>query len=231
MKKIFLLLFAIWLAPAVFAQENFCESGYMPHKPNFFYELTSYDKKGKAVSIARHKIINRESLPGGFSATVQIDIVDEKGKSEHQGAYKMECRDGVFYMDIRSMMDPRSMQGLSDMEMEISGDELQIPSRMEVGDALPDGTIIMKASANGMALMTFSMAIRNRKVEARETVTTPAGTFDCLKLSQESEMKSIVKKTVKSTTWYAKGIGMVKTENYDSKGQVESATVLTKYSE
>ena len=231
MKKILVFLFAVWLSPAVFAQDNFCESGYMPHKTNFLYELTNYDKKGKAINTSRHKIINRESLPGGFSATVQIDIVDEKGKSEHQGEYKMECRDGVFYMDMRSMMDPRSMQGLSDMEMEISGDELQIPSRMEVGDVLPDGNIIMKSSVNGMALMTLSMAIKNRKVEARETVTTPAGTFDCLKLSQESEMKSFVKKTFKSASWYAKGVGMVKTENYDSKGQVESSTLLTRYSE
>lgn len=230
MKKILTLLLAMALSSAGFAQDNFCESGYMPYKSDFNFELTSYDKKGREINTASHKLLSREELPGGFSAIIQVEVTDPKGKNVHQGEYKMECRDGVFYMDMRSMMDPRSMQGLAELEMEVSGDELQIPNRMEVGDVLPDGTITMKASMNGMALMTLGMTIRNRKVEARETVTTPAGTFDCIKLSQESEMKSIVRKTFRSASWYAKGVGMVKSENYDSQGQLESSTVLTKYS-
>jgi len=60
-------------------------------------------------------------------------------------------------------------------------------------------------------------------------VTTPAGTFDCIKMTQDTDVKAIFKMKAKTTTWYTKGVGMVKTENYDKNGKVESSTVLTKF--
>ena len=228
MKNLLLLVFTILLAFKAYTQDNICESSYMPFKAGVSFELTSYDKKGKETSIAKHKVASLDDENGGFKATIDMEISDAKGKNLTKGSYSMECKEGVIYMDMTSMLDPRTMESFSSMEMEVSGDALQIPNHLEPGQTLPDGNMTMKASMNGMTLMTMTLSITNRQVEASEAITTPAGTFDCVKISQESEMKAIIRKKFTGASWYAKGIGMVKSENYDSKGNVESSTVLTK---
>ena len=222
---VFVLLFS---THRVFSQENPCESGYMPFKQDLSFELTSYDKKGKVSSVPKQMITALDEMDGGFEARVEMEIADEKGENVTTGKYDMQCKDGVIYVDVSSMLDPRTMETVSSMEMEMSGDALQFPNQLEPGQTLPDGTLVMKAKTNGMTLMTISMDITNRRVGELETVTTPAGTFECVKISQDSQMKMLVKKTFRSTSWYAKGVGMVKTENYDKKGNLESSTVLTK---
>ncbi|MBK9013540.1 MAG: hypothetical protein IPM82_05355 [Saprospiraceae bacterium] len=170
-----------------------------------------------------------EAVADGFKAGVSIVVSNEKGKSVSEGNYNVECRNGVLYMDMSSMLDPRTMEGFKDMEVEMSGTALEFPAKLIPGQTLPDGCINIKAMTGGITLMNMSMNITNRKVEAAEVVTTPAGTFECVKMSQESELKSIIKKKFKTVSWYAIGVGMVKSENLDEKGNVESSTVLTKF--
>ncbi len=229
MKKAILFLFSLSVATVVFSQDNICESSYMPFKSGTSFELTNYDKKGKETSKVHHTVSSLDAVNSGFNATVEMETFDAKGKSIQKGTYSMECRDGVIYMDMSAMLDPRSMQGFKDMEMELSGDALQFPNKLTPGETLPDGTLQMKASTGGLALMSINMTISNRKVEAAESVTTAAGTFDCMKISQDSEMKTIIKMKFKTAAWYAKGVGMVKSENYDNKGNMESSTILTKF--
>ncbi|MCF6348980.1 MAG: DUF3108 domain-containing protein [Flavobacteriaceae bacterium] len=70
----------------------------------------------------------------------------------------------------------------------------------------------------------------NGKVEKREEITIPAGTFDCYVISFETEFKMGIKRKGKTRQWLAKGVGIVKTEDYNKKGKVISKSVLTKFS-
>jgi hypothetical protein len=76
-------------------------------------------------------------------------------------------------------------------------------------------------------MMNMSIRVFNRKVEAIETVTSPAGTWECFKLSEEMEMKGLVKIKGKSISWFNYEAGMVKTESYNSKGKLTGKTILT----
>ncbi|MBI5914510.1 MAG: hypothetical protein HY842_03975 [Bacteroidetes bacterium] len=228
--KNFLLSCMLLLSAAVGLRgQDLCESGYLAFRQGVGFELTNYDKKGKVSSIQQQKVTNVETIADGFKATVSLLITSDKGKTLSEGSYGIECRNGVMYMDMSSMLDPRSMEGFKGMEMEISGSALEFPATLTPGQSLPDGSINMKAMTGGITLMNMSMNITNRKVEANETVTTPAGTFECVKMSQESEMKLMGKRKFRTVSWFAKGIGMVKSENLDDKGGVESSTVLTKF--
>lgn len=226
--KTFLAALLLLVSHTVFSQNNVCESSYYPFQKGTKMELTHYDKKGKPSGITKQHILELTEIAGGIKATIETTSTDEKGKNEQQMTFDMECRDNSVYVDMRSMMNPSSMAGMKDMEMEISGDALVMPNELTPGMALPDGQMEMKAMMNGMALMNMKLSITNRKVEGMETVTTPAGTFDCVKLTQETELKTIVKMKMSTTTWFAKGVGMVKTENYDKNGKLEGSSVLTK---
>jgi hypothetical protein len=67
----------------------------------------------------------------------------------------------------------------------------------------------------------------NRKVEAVENLTTPAGTFECYKISYDIATKMMVNVKAKATEWYSNGVGMVKSETYSTDGKLIGSNVLT----
>ncbi|MCF8248205.1 MAG: hypothetical protein K9J37_23550 [Saprospiraceae bacterium] len=229
MKNIFIATILLLSFNIVMKAQDACESNYLAFRQGVSFELTNYDKKGKISSIQQQKINNVEATDDGFKANTSMVLSNEKGKTLSEGSYNLECKNGVVYLDMSSMLDPRMMEGFKDMEMEISGAALEFPSNLKPGQTLSDGDVNVKAMTGGLTLMNITMSITNRKVESTEIVTTPAGTFECAKISQDSELKSIIKKKFKSVSWYAIGVGLVKSENMDEKGNVESSTLLTKF--
>jgi hypothetical protein len=66
-------------------------------------------------------------------------------------------------------------------------------------------------------------------VLAEETLNTPAGKFDCFKISQKVFMKTLGKIEINSIEWYSEDVGMVKSETYDKKGKLKTYSLLTTY--
>ena len=223
-----ILSFSIFLSSDVAGQSG-CESAYMPFKQDVFYELTNYDKKGKVTGINRHTISEVEPTSSGYKAVVSVDILDEKEKELSKTSFAFECDGEVVRLDMSAMMDPSVNESLQGMEVELSGDALQIPSKLSPGMELPDAELEITAKSGGVKIMTIRQLVTDRKVEGTETITTPAGTFECIKMTQTTEMKMLVKKKFKTVSWYALGVGMVKSETYDKKGKKQSSTVLTAF--
>ncbi len=217
------------VSTSIFSQSTVCENGYMAFKEGIRMELTHYDSKGRPNSITKQTVKEVDGLDDGFKATIEMESSDEKGKRSTTTSYDVTCKGNSIFIDMRSMLNPEATASTQEMEMEVTGDAMEFPNELTPGQTLPDGNIEMKASMNGIKLMTIKMNVTNRKVEGNESVTTPAGTFDCIKITQDTDVKAIFKMKAKTTTWYAIGVGMVKTENYDKNGKVESSTVLTKF--
>ena len=75
----------------------------------------------------------------------------------------------------------------------------------------------MEVNNNGMQ-QTLTMNVTNRKVEGKESITTPAGTWDCFKITSKSKIHMKmgpigVPMNFDSTEWFAPGFGVVKTES------------------
>lgn len=87
---------------------------------------------------------------------------------------------------------------------------------------------------NSMTMTSTDMYLKNRKVEKKEDITTPAGTFACYKITYDMDMDMKVmginrKMNSTGAEWVAEGVGIVKTATYDKKGEIESYTLLTNY--
>ena len=97
-----------------------------------------------------------------------------------------------------------------------------IPADMAPGDTLPQVTGKGKVS-----LITFSYRICDRKVLRYETISLPAGTFDCVVL-QERKLESGPghNRDVLNHTWYCKGVGMVRHDTYID-GKLDTSETLT----
>jgi hypothetical protein len=117
------------------------------------------------------------------------------------------------------------------MEMEMKMDNLEFPSNLKEGQTLKDASFEMTAKNSPMP-MKFNFNITDRKVEGKESVTTPAGTFDCFKISEKTHSKMMISNMEFTTVQYiAEKYGAVKTETYRSNGKLMGYSLLTKFEE
>ncbi len=225
---VLLLVFGIFANIVVSAQE--CEA-YFPMKVGTQMEMTNYDAKGKVEGKSTLEILEQTVIEGGIGAKVKSVVYDKKDNETLNTTYDIKCVDGVFYMDFRNFMPAESDKMFNGMDATIETSYLEFPNNLEVGQTLRDGEMTMSMNSSGMVVFDMTISIKNRIVEAQENITTPAGSFDCFKISQETTLRTIMNITTRSITWYAKNIGAVRTENYDRKGKLLGYTEITSIKE
>lgn len=227
MKSFLCFCFAMGLTAISMAQ-NECQSYFSFHS-NTLMEYTSYDKKGAPDLYVKQRVIKVENTAAGTEATVETKTTDKKGNNPIDGQFKVRCKDNTLIMDVSSLLGPQATSAFSSLEVSTTGDDLMLPSKLEVGQTLPDASSEIKAASGGVSLITMTVNIRNRKVEAKETIQTAAGSFECYKISYTTETKMLGTKSIDTRIWYAAGVGMVRQESYDKKGNLEGKIELTKF--
>lgn len=228
MKTSFSLAF-IFLIFTAFTSDNACDS-FFASKVGTSWEQTHYDAKDKKTGRTTGVVKAYEAIEGGFSATITNELFDDKDKSLTSGDIIMKCQGDQFYMDMSGMF-PKDMAEIEGAEIIIDNEFSSFPANPVAGQTLPDETSSMTVKLNGMNLMTMTIKTTNRKIEGYESVTTPAGTYNCLKYTSDSEVKSIMTIKGRSVMYFAKNVGVVRVESYDEKGKLEGTQILTKFSE
>nr|NQU89259.1 hypothetical protein [Bacteroidota bacterium] len=227
--KLIILIAAIFLGGNIVGQDcNF----YFPTDEGSVVEQTFYNKKGKPESVQIQKVLEKKDIPGGMAVVVEQTFKDSKGKNEDMKAeFELKCQDGKFFLnmdDFTKGMNLESYEESPEMEVTMDTDEIYFPSDMKPGDILPDASIKVSVATNGFTIMNMTINLKNRKVLAQESITVPAGTFDCFKVSFDTETKAIVKVKISTVQWLAEGVGMVKSENYDKRGNLDNYTEMTR---
>ncbi|MBO7192299.1 MAG: hypothetical protein J6V17_02780 [Bacteroidales bacterium] len=104
-----------------------------------------------------------------------------------------------------------------------SGGESSLPSDMVPGDVLPD----VNASVKALGL-TMKITVTERNVLRNETLSTPAGTFDCVVIRERKVEKGMGRnRHTIADTWYSRGIGMVRHDTYSPELELQTSEVLT----
>ncbi len=227
MRTALLLLFTGLFLRALPAQE--CTALYTYLKKGTTLEYTGTDKKGKKTVILTQTVHDVTSSADTLIAQVESKITNEKGEVMSISTSPIKCYQGTIIMDMRSMVPQQSGQSNgADMQVELTSSDLIFPAKLTPGLTLPDSDMDMKMMMGGIQIMNTHYSMRNRKVEAEEKVTTPAGTFQCAKISYDLEYRLMGKRTSHCEYWFSKDAGMVKTISYDKKGELESKMELTK---
>ncbi|MBK8442530.1 MAG: hypothetical protein IPL35_03530 [Sphingobacteriales bacterium] len=214
--------------------QNACEL-YYPILEHSAYKYAIYDDKGKSDGSYQYQVETYKVVGNGFEATMGIKMNDEKNKEMMQGTYGLMCKDEKMYIDMSRMMPANMSEQFPDAKMVFDNQYLDFPSNPKVGDHLNDFSTTMEMQTNGNTMMTMKIYITDRTVEREENLTTAAGTFTCLVFSENSKsetyMGNLKLMTINSSSkmWYAKDMGMVKTESYDKKGKLESRVELVEF--
>jgi hypothetical protein len=226
MKKLLFTLFSTLLFGQAFAQKS-CE-GFGQFRKGLKTELTSYDHKDKVTTVVNQEVKELKTVAGELTATCNVTMKDKNDKPMGENfTTQIKCKDGNIYMNFKDMIGGGAMSQMKGAEMKITGDDLMYPYALSVGQTFPTAKTDMQMLMNGTPLMKMSFTMKDRKVTAKESLTTPAGTFDCYKITytMESSMALVGEST--GAMWLSDGM-MVKTESYGKKGVRNSSTVLTK---
>jgi hypothetical protein len=183
---------------------------------------SSYDGQGNEIA-KQVSTVTKVSSQGNMTISeLTMKSTDQHGANETLSNASYKCDGKLFYMDLSGLLPGGSAAG----SIETSG--LQLPFAVAVGDTLADAdyTIVMRSEGNTRKIKSH---IKERRVEAKETVRTPAGSFDCYKISSVIETETNIpgmdetsKKVVeemkkkmgknKMTFWYSPDVTIVKME-------------------
>ncbi len=228
-KSIFLACFAL----VAFFNSGYAQDGcskFYPMTEGVSMEYTNYNRKGKVEGVSSFKVTDVDANGTTTNATMAINLKDDKGKDIYTTDYKLSCTGNMVTLDYESILPSDMMKQYGDMDIEVSGNDIEIPNDLSVGQDLADANVTMKINMGAMN-MNMAVDMTNRKVEKKENVTTPTGSYDCYVLYSENHSKVMMANQMfPSRVWLAEGVGMVKQETYKKNGDLMSSTMLTSYS-
>jgi len=237
MKKIILLSACLIVASRLLAQD--C-THYMYMQKNKTIEMTSTNDKGDITYKSVTKVSDVNTENGVTTANVVSETYDKNGKLLGSTNVTYKCDGGVMMMDMNYNSPQQSQQNPKMSFKVINKTYMEYPAGMQVGDHLKDATTQMESTMNNGMTGVTTIQTTDRMVVAKETVTTPAGSWECFKITYKttssmafkganadtlnSAMSAMDKmraklgnlgpkvpaNTTESTVWYAPDFGMIK---------------------
>ena len=219
MKKLLLFVSLILTTTWSYSQKTFFLT-----KEGTVLVYKSFDKKDKLTNTLRYTIKQVTKNGNNMDITYLCESTDPNDKPVFKEEIIIHQKRDTLYMDMSNFVNKAAFkkEGEIPSDIQITGNNMELPMNPKVGVQLPDANVEM-ALKIGFINLKMSAQITNRKVESIENITVKAGTFEAYKFL--SDVKSSVmgiKVNSSNIAWYVKGVGMVKTENFDKKGNLQS---------
>lgn len=196
---------------------------------------TTYDGNGKVLGLQTTKVTKVYSQDGATVSELDMNTTNAAGKDEKIIKAEYRCDGENLVMDMNFLRN--SSAGTS-----VKASGLYFPLQLKVGQSLPDAGHTINISSNGKD-MKIKSEIKQRKVEAKETITTPAGKFEAYKISAIIEattemegMTEAMKESMKEMQkrmgenrfiiWYTPELTILRMEMYMG-GKLQSKTEVT----
>lgn len=231
MKKMLLAIVALLACHTMQAQYFCTTQGTELHYVN-------YDEAGQSLSNETVTVYNVVKNASGESAQYLAKIVTNKTKNNtsytlynwNYDGNVTTCQEDLMYGPyIKSDSDPakydsKARQAMAE-ELKLKGDNsFTIKKHASAGESIPDRTYSLIFN-----MLKNEINISGAAYMGEEKVSTTDGKFDCIKISYLKRTKIVLKtETVRVTEWYAEGIGLVKSESYNTKGEPDGKTILVK---
>lgn len=159
------------------------------------------------------------------TVTTSSDFLKANGKNMYHGSViektRVDSKTGDIYLDMGAALASYISVRIH-LDATGSGTPSVLPADIQPGDTL--APVLSKAKVGPL---TYTVLVSSRKVIRRETISVPAGTFDCM-VVRENKVESGPghNRQVTNDSWYCKDVGYVRHDTYDSKGRLETSEIL-----
>ena len=206
MKKSILTIVGCLLVLIASAQVNY----YIPPKGKVMVYAAKTDK-GQTVSLTK-QYLKASSTPTNYVIVSEVYQAPTFTKLDGRTELSYLLKNGVLYTDptqFFSQSQNATMKYVNELKQDII-----FPVNPKIGEKLEGCSMkCYLEGEDGEKGILMTATISNRIVAAKESITTPAGTFECLRYDYDvtneimgRKMKSFVR------AWYAKDYGMIKLE-------------------
>ena len=210
-------------------------SSLIPVKTGTKMEMKHYNAANQLQSTTLTTVKSKTPTSKGYEVKVDVKSVTPGRKSDQEKSLTFKCEYGYLIWDMDDMMKELLPQAgnntMKDLEMKFSSVPLKFPAKLTVGQKLDDAEIRVTVMREGLAMADVKTEFVNRKVEAVEKITTPAGTFNCYKITYDLQSKSMFMNQLRQVDWMSEGVGIVKSESYDKSNKLMSYSVLSMFSD
>lgn len=224
------IIFFVFILNSIYINaQNNCSQFYTSKKGTKT-TLHHFNHKNKLTSKTSYQVLNMHSSGTKTNMTMGMELKDaKKDKTIVQTQFKITCDGGTTYLDPESIISPKLFHQYKGMEYRIEGENISIPHLLRIGMQLPDGLLKMSIDAGVMSI-DMDIHLKNRKVEAKEMVQTPAGSFECYVISYTNitDMTMGMSQTYDVKQWVAKDVGLVQQETRKQNGKLLSKSILAK---
>jgi len=214
----------IFLMSSFISYAQKCDYYYLQN--NKVVEMTLTNKKGKETGKNVYTISNVNKTGNTTTSTVNSEMFSDKGKTIAKATNNVSCTNGVLMMDMKMLVPSPQQEQMGAAAANASNVYLEYPADMKEGDALKDGDFSMDFKSGSGINGNVSVNITDRKVLGKESITTPAGTWECFKISSKNKitMKIGIGIPIRADVieWFAPGFGVVKSDANGAKTEITS---------
>ena len=206
---------------------------FFPNQQNEQLTRNCYTANGKLLNILVYRVDQVFNYPSGMEVLANYTFTNASGQVLHSGNMVARCNDGDFSMSMSGAMSFPVAMDMLNSDIYMMGDLMNYPNALSDptdpadDNEFDDATLRLyqKGNKNNRAEITLS----DRQFVTTESVDTPAGAFYCTKIKYDINIWT-PKGTIEGYgyEWYTPNIGIVRTEQYNKKKELQSYSVLEK---
>ncbi len=186
---------------------------------------TTYDGKNQMISDFFYKATSSfETINGRKTVFLVNEIpLNETNKEELNF---LEIGEQNLSLSIKNMLPAFVLQDFNSMKIELGKQVYTLPGNLTLQTKLPD--IDMPFSVSVAPIVhSLQYKITERTVTRKETINTPAGTFECFVITAKTQFIPKYGNTANTVQWFSTKIGLIKEIDYDESGAITGMTLLT----
>ena len=224
MRRFILLLFVFTTTIGLYAQNAF-----FPATAGIVQTYVQKNAKEKVESYTRQVVKDVQVSGDEMTVSYTFETLDKNQKQKDPPmvfSCKVVIKGDVVTLDMNEFFAGMQQDEQLSALVEITGVPMEISGSLRPGEKLKDADMTMTMDL-GIMKMKTNVQMTDGECLAIEDVTVPAGTFKCHKITQTATTTVMKRKTeTKTISWYALGIGTVKTETYNDKNKLDNTTEL-----
>jgi hypothetical protein len=196
-------------------------------------EMITYDDKGKENGKLTYYISEINKTNGELIASFATEEKNQSGVILSKVPGKYKCSNGSLFIDAGVAIPKEQMAPYKDMAVQSGKGFVEYPYKFISGQTFRDTSFTMQVLNNGSFFTNLTLDQTNRKVAARETLTSQTGTWECLKITFDGKFTTnngsspATTFNFKSAEWFAPGFGIIKSETYSSTNTLISSFAIT----
>ena len=199
--------------------------------------FTKYNELGniKGTIISTFSNVVRSGLNTSVASTTNFLDASSNLQLSRDFGYKLNTTSTSgsqsFFIDMKYFLPFSVALQYKNYTVTATGNAYEIPSQLAVGMILNSVRINFNFTPNvvGFSSATTTVNLLNRTVQIREKISTPAGTYNCWKITEDCEIKTNTITKQKITRWVSNDFGVVKVEIRDTSGNLLESEVLTRF--